>query len=117
MSSHVDPEVSTKFGARAKKTYGRLKPAELHHGKTHEFLCMTLDYSKKGKCHILQEHHVKDIVSAWPEDLKQVKHVLTPASNDLLKGGTGRLLSREIGKYFTALLLNVCLYPAVHVPI
>ena len=104
LSSHVDPEVNKKFGAWENKTYGRLTPVELHRGKTHEFLGMTLDYSKKGECHILQEHHVKDIVSAWPEDLKQVKHVLTPSSNDLLKGGTGRLLSREAREVFHSII-------------
>ena len=53
LSSHVDPEVNKQFGAWENKTYGRLKPVELRRRKTREFLGMTLDYSKKGKFHIL----------------------------------------------------------------
>ena len=95
LSSHVDPEVNTKFGAWANETYGKLKPVELHHGNIHEFFVMTLDYSNKGECHLLQDHHINDIISSWPEDLNKVKKLITPASNDLLKGGTGRLVCRE----------------------
>ena len=68
-----------------------------------------MDYSNKGECHILQEHHVNDIVSAWPEDLTKVKHVLTPASNDLLKVGTGRLLCCEDREVFHSVIAK-CLF-------
>ena len=109
LSSHVDPKVNTKFGAWANETYGKLKPVELHRGKVHEFLGMTLDYSKKGECHLLQDHHINDVVSSWPEDLSKIKHVLTPASNDLLKGGTGKLLCRKEGKTFHSVTAK-CLF-------
>ena len=109
MSSHVDLEVNTQFGAWENNTYGKLKPVELHRGRTHEFLGMTLDYLKKGECHILQEHHVKDSFSAWPKDLKQVNHVLTPASNEIFKGGNGRLLSCEDREVFHSVVTK-CLF-------
>ena len=73
LSIHMDPEVNTKFGAWANETYGKLKPAELNHRKIHEFLGMTLDYSTKSKFHILQEHHVDNIVSSWTEEISKVK--------------------------------------------
>ena len=73
LSIHIDPEVNTKFGAWVNETYGKLKSVELHRGNIHEFLGMTLDFSMKGACHILQEHHMKDIVSSWPEDISKVK--------------------------------------------
>ena len=64
ISSHMDTDVNTKFGAWENETYGKLKWVDLHRGKMHEFLGMTLDYTTKGECHILQEHHINYIVSA-----------------------------------------------------
>ena len=49
---------------------------------------------------------MNDIISACPEDLKQV---LTPASNDLLKGGTSRLLCREEREVFHSVTAK-CLF-------
>ena len=51
----------------------------------------------------------ENIVSAWSEDLNQVKRVLTPASNDRLKGGTARLLSREDREVFHSIVAK-CLF-------
>ena len=107
LSSHMDPEVNTKFGAWANKMYGTLKPVVLHRGDVHEFLGMTLDYSTKGECHVLQTHHVDDIVRTWPEEMDNYSKVLTPAATDLLKGGTGELLSRDKREMFHLSLIHI----------
>ena len=64
LSNHVDPKVNIKFGEWANKTYGKLKLVEIHQGKVQKFLGMTLDLSTKGEFHVLQEHHIKDIVES-----------------------------------------------------
>ena len=69
---------------------------------------MTLDFSIKGECHVLQGAHIEDIVSAFPEKLDGAK-VLTPASNDLFKRGAGKLLSVEDREVFHS-ILEKCLY-------
>ena len=49
-----------------------------------------------GECHILQKEHIEDIVSAWPENLGNVKKALAPGSNDLFNKGKGELLCDEL---------------------
>ena len=64
LSSHVNEKVNDQFAEWAQKTYGKLKPMEVVRGKIHTFLGMTLDFTIKGECHVLQEDHIRDIVSS-----------------------------------------------------
>ena len=88
--------------------YGKLKPVTVCRGKVHGFLGMTLDFSVKGECHVLQGAHIEDIMSAFPEKLDGAK-VLTPASNALFKRGTGKFLSVEEREVFHSIVVK-CLY-------
>ena len=79
MSSHIDPKVNDEFGKWAQSKYGEVKEFEITRCKKHAFLGMVLDFSDAGVCHVLQEEHIKVIVSSWPEMFKDTYIVLTPA--------------------------------------
>ena len=49
---------------------------------------------------MIQNDHIDDIVSSWPEKFKDNDNVLTPASFDLFAKGGGRLLSDEQREIF-----------------
>src|SRR6056300_1439606 len=49
LSSHMDPKVNDEFFEWANKKYGTIKPLKCTRGKVHEYLGMTLDFSKKRK--------------------------------------------------------------------
>ena len=61
---------------------------------------MTLDFTIKGECHVLQEDHIRDIISSWPEDFKGNDSVLTPCSSNLFKVGRGGLLNKSLKEIF-----------------
>ena len=63
LSIHMDLTVDTYLGKRANKTYSREQPVDFNQGDIHEFLGMPFDVSKGGECHVLQGHHVNNIVS------------------------------------------------------
>ena len=110
MSSHKDAPVNGEFAKWANKKYGNLKEVTTHRGKMHEFLGMKLDFQKEpGKCHVMQQDYVKEIVSAWPEEIKDNDIALTPASNDLYKRGEGGLLSKERKETFHTIVAK-CLF-------
>ena len=56
---------------------------------------MTLDFSKKGECHVLQEELIEDIVETWPEEITKTKREITPSTSSLFEKGEGGLLSDE----------------------
>lgn len=92
LSSHVNPKVN-ESERWAQSKYGDIKDVEVTQGKKHTFLGMVLDFNSPGVCHVLQEDHVNDIVSSWPEKFKVDEKVLTPASLNLFEKGQGKLLS------------------------
>ena len=62
---------------------------------------MTLNFTKRGEVHVLQNDHIEDIIADWPEDLSKGSAV-TPASNNLFKKGDGKPLENAKRRYFTA---------------
>ena len=95
LSSHVDSKVNDEFAEWAQGKYGAIKDVEITRGNKHTFLGMVLDFSEPGICHVIQDDHIDDIVSLWPEKFKDNNNVLTPASFNLFAKGGGRLLSNE----------------------
>lgn len=92
LSSLVDPKVNDHFARWAQKMYGKIKPVEVKRGKIFRFLGMTLDLSKEGECHALQEDQIAEIVSNWPEEIEETKKELTPCTSSLFEKGEGGLL-------------------------
>ncbi|CAJ1946974.1 unnamed protein product [Cylindrotheca closterium] len=93
MSSHMDPKVNDKFAKWLNMRYGSIKACTIVRGKIHRYLGMTLDFSVKGKLKIRMDDCVKNMFN---KDSKQE----TPAGNDLLEGGKGKLLSAEYRQIF-----------------
>ena len=50
--SHKDPNVNDKFIKWLNRTYGSIGEVKVTRGKIHEYLGMTLDYTKKGQVSI-----------------------------------------------------------------
>jgi hypothetical protein len=59
--SHEDPKVVTAILALLEERYGRKAPLTITCGKEHDYLGMTLDYSKPGKVEILMNDYIKGI--------------------------------------------------------
>ena len=106
LSSHVDPKVNDEFSKWGQSKYDDVKDVEVTRGKKPTFLCMVLDFGVPGVCHVIHEEHVEDIVSSWPEKLKQNDMVLTPALLNLFKKGGVRLLSVDQNEIFHSVIVK-----------
>ena len=107
----MDPKVNDEFASWAQEKYGEIKDVEITHGSKHTFLGMVLDFGSPGECHVIQDDHLDDIISSWPEEFKENDKVITPASLNLLEKGEGRLLSNEKKEIFHSVIakgLFVC---------
>ena len=89
LSSHIDAVVNDDFAEWAQNTYGSYKPVEVHRGKIHHFLGMTLDFSKKGEVHVTQIDHIDEMIEEFPDDLGNGS-AATPATNSLFEKGEGK---------------------------
>ncbi|CAJ1948201.1 unnamed protein product [Cylindrotheca closterium] len=101
MSSHMDPKVNDEFAEWLNMRYGLIQACTIVRGKIHRYLGMTLDFSVKGKLKIRMDDYVKNMVEDFPikfkhKDSKQE----TPAGNDLMEAGKGKLLNAEYRQIF-----------------
>ena len=67
---------------------------EVHRGKVHQFLGMTLDFSVEGECKVQQFDHVSDMIESFSEEIGS-KVSLTRASSHLYEKGEDLLLSEH----------------------
>ena len=104
MSLHVDEGVNEDFAEWTQNMYGSIKNVKVNHGKVHDFLGMTLDFSEEGICRVKQDDHVNDMIELWPEKFKNTDCVLTPASLDLFDKGGGGLLNNKERKLFHSVI-------------
>jgi hypothetical protein len=67
--SHVDPKVTGDIVELLQEKYGTNDaPVTVSHGKVHEYLGMTLDYSQAGKVIISMDQYVKELLEDLPDD-------------------------------------------------
>ena len=78
--SHSDPTVVADIIAILEKKYGKMSVSR---GTTHEYLGMTLDFSKKGKVIIDMRNYVKRVLEASGN--ASLGYSGTPATSDLFK--------------------------------
>ena len=57
ISSHLNSKVNDDFAKWANKVYGKLKPVEVHRGRIHEYLGMTMDF-KRSPGKVLPRTHM-----------------------------------------------------------
>jgi hypothetical protein len=80
--SHVDSNVNTDLLDQLNQRYGTVTPLVITRGKIHEYLGMTLDFSKVGKCVIRMDDYVANLLEAVPDDMKD-DIAETPAADHL----------------------------------
>ncbi|CAJ1969816.1 unnamed protein product [Cylindrotheca closterium] len=92
---HVD-----KFAEWLNRRYGSIKACTIVRGKIHRYLGMTLDFLVKGKLKICMDDYVKNMLEDFPIKFNKDSKQGTPAGNDLLEAGKGKLLSAEYRQIF-----------------
>ncbi len=110
--SHVDPAVVTDIIKKLDEEYGDMQPVSQSRGKVHDYLGMTIDFSKKGKVQVKMVDYVKNML----EDLQEPEfqgEATTPAANHLFEVNEDNptLLDSDKAEFFhhlTAKLLFLC---------
>ena len=74
--SHVDSNVVTDIIAEINQEFGKEAPITVKRGKVHDYLGMTLDYSKKGKVMVKMLDYVENMLRDIPRHSKQWKKVV-----------------------------------------
>ena len=92
LSSHVDPKVNDRFQIWLEKMYGKYKAVEPTRGKKHDYLGMLVDFTEKGKVKIDMVKYVESMIEDFPVKINKISK--TPAADNLLDIGTGKLLSK-----------------------
>ena len=100
MSSHIDPKVNDEFYAWMDNTYGKLKKVTCTRGPIHEYLGMTIDFSKKKKVKIRMDAYVKRMLDEFPIKFDANDKQETPAGPSLLEPGKGAKLDLERKEIF-----------------
>ncbi len=70
--SHIDPKVVDHIIEQRNKRYGKEAPMTVTRGKTHDYLGMTIDFSKEGKVIINMGDYVESVIDNAPVDINGV---------------------------------------------
>ena len=80
--SHVDPAEVTKIIELLSKRFGtKESPVTIQRGKVHDYLGMTLDFTKPGVAQITMQPYIENVLKALPDNMSGVSP--TPAANHL----------------------------------
>ena len=79
--SHVDANVVSDVIRQLEETFGNEAPLTVTRGKIHEYLGMTLDFSKPEKAMILMIEYIDNILKDMPAEFDG--YAATPAANHL----------------------------------
>ncbi|KAL7564112.1 hypothetical protein ACA910_012384 [Epithemia clementina (nom. ined.)] len=85
--SHVDKGVLNSIIQQLEEKYGKESPLTVHRGKVHEYLGMTIDYSKPGKVVFSMHQYVVDLLKECNDELL-TGHPQSPAANHLFEVNT-----------------------------
>ena len=69
---------------KLQEKFGQEAPLTVSQGKVHEYLGMTIDYSKKGKVKFGMKSYIDELINECPEDLKKGV-CTTPAATHLFE--------------------------------
>ena len=98
LSSHVNPKVNDKFASWLQKLYGKHKAVEPVRGKIHDYLGMVVDFTENEVVKIDMVKYVKGMISDFPTKIDKVSK--TPAADNLLDIGTGKILTGDRAETF-----------------
>ena len=80
--------------------YGKYKAVEPSRGKKHDYLGMLVDFTEKGKVKIDMVKYVESMIEDFPVKINKISK--TPAADNLLDIGTGKLLNKaKSDSYYT----------------
>ena len=110
--SHVDPDVVSDIIKKLNNHYGEMQEVTQTRGKVHDYLGMTIDYSKKGKVQVKMVDYVENMLKDLEEPEFQGE-ATTPAANHLftVNEEDPELLNEEKAELFhhlVAKLLFLC---------
>lgn len=81
--SHVNKSVVSSVICDLNKKYGTITPLSVNRGKIHDYLGMTIDFSKNKKCVIHMDDYIDETISEAPGDMGGVAS--TPATEFLFR--------------------------------
>jgi hypothetical protein len=81
-ASHASLNVLKEFGNKLNKEFGKETPITESYGKKHDYLGMTLNYSRSGEVEITMTDYIRLVLQEVPEDMKSGV-AATPAGNHL----------------------------------
>jgi hypothetical protein len=83
--SHKDPKVVDQVIASLKEEYEQIGEMTVRWRKVHDYLGMTLDFSKPGKIIIDMQSYLEEVFEAVKDIQLMQGHATTPASDHLFK--------------------------------
>ena len=108
--SHKDSMVIDEIIVSLKAEYGKVGEMTIRRGKIHDYLGMTLDFSKPGKFTISTENYLDEVLKGLPEDMNGTSTL--PAAEHLFRtrNNAAKLTDEEAEMFHrvTAQLLFAC---------
>ena len=108
--SHADSRVVDTIINMLEQEFGKEAPLTICHGKIHEYLGMTLDFTLAGKVQIRMEEYITSMLTELPADMDGM--ATTPATEHLFKiNETPTYLDEKEAMFFhhnVAKLLFLC---------
>ena len=108
--SHVKQSVLEDIASKLNSKYGQVLLLVIHHGKVHDYLRMTIDYSEDRKVKFMMCDYIDSVLDGVPPEMDGV--AVTPATSNLFtvwkdakKLDDGRA---EIYHHISAQLLYLC---------
>ena len=81
--SHADRKIVDDIIKMLEQEFGKEAPLTIRRGKLHDYLGMTLDFSRPGKVQINMEEYIRNMLAELPEDMEGT--ATTPAAEQLFK--------------------------------
>ena len=90
--------MNDRFQVWLEKMYGKYKAVEPTRGKKHDYLGMLVDFMEKGKVKIDMVKYVESMIEDFFVKINKISK--TPAAENLLDIGTGKLLDKGKSEAF-----------------
>ena len=103
--SHADSRIVDTIINMLEQEFGKEAPLTIRHGKIHEYLGMTLDFTLAGKVQIRMEEYIANMLTELPGDMDGM--ATTPAAEHLFKiNETPAYLDKKKAMFFITMWRN-----------
>ena len=107
--SHKDSAVIDEIIASLKSEYGKVGEMTVRRGKKHDYLGMSLDFSKEGAFVVDMEEYLKEIIKDLPEDMNGT--VIIPTADHLFKEqDNAPKLNKDKGEFVDHVMAHMLLF-------